>query len=139
MRDIQREAETQAEGEAGSLQGARCGTRSQDSKITPRAEGGATRLNHWGCPKRNFCTDSGGQVNFIQNVQPAPILPLQLSNLETHEWVAYGSDLSGPERIMHGLWTGVVQKLPQMGKVRALEMGKACEGIGRARLESRST
>ena len=30
MRDTHREAETQAEGEAGSLQGARHGTRSQD-------------------------------------------------------------------------------------------------------------
>ena len=28
MRDTQRKAETQAEGEAGSMQGARCGTRS---------------------------------------------------------------------------------------------------------------
>ena len=37
MRDTHthREAETQAEGEAGSMQGARCGTRSQDSGITP--------------------------------------------------------------------------------------------------------
>ena len=33
------EAETQAEGEAGSMLGARCGTRSQDSRITPWAEG----------------------------------------------------------------------------------------------------
>ena len=33
MRGTQREAETQAEGEAGSPQGAQCGTRSQDSKI----------------------------------------------------------------------------------------------------------
>uniref|UniRef100_A0A8C0S8I8 Toll-like receptor 9 n=4 Tax=Canis lupus familiaris TaxID=9615 RepID=A0A8C0S8I8_CANLF len=39
MRDTQREAGTQAEGEAGSLQGARCGTRSQDPGITPWAEG----------------------------------------------------------------------------------------------------
>ena len=31
MRDIEREAETQAEGEAGSMQG---GTRSQDPRIT---------------------------------------------------------------------------------------------------------
>ena len=38
MRDTQREAETQAEGEAGSMQGVRCGTRSQDSRITPWAE-----------------------------------------------------------------------------------------------------
>ena len=34
MRDTQREAETRAEGEAGSLQGARCRTRSQDLGIT---------------------------------------------------------------------------------------------------------
>ena len=33
MRDTQREAETQAEGEASSLQGARCGTRSRDPGI----------------------------------------------------------------------------------------------------------
>ena len=30
MRDTKREAETQAEGEAGSMQGAQCGTQSQD-------------------------------------------------------------------------------------------------------------
>ena len=41
MIDIEREreAETQAEGEAGSTQGAQCGTRSQDSRIVPWAEG----------------------------------------------------------------------------------------------------
>ena len=33
-RHTQREAETQVEGEAGSLRGAQCGTRSQDSGIT---------------------------------------------------------------------------------------------------------
>ena len=35
----EREAETQAEGEAGSLQGAWCGTQSQDPGITPWTEG----------------------------------------------------------------------------------------------------
>ena len=35
MRDTKREGETQAEREAGSLQGAQCGARSQDSGITP--------------------------------------------------------------------------------------------------------
>ena len=35
----QREAETLAEGEAGSMQEARCGTRYQNSGITPWAEG----------------------------------------------------------------------------------------------------
>ena len=52
MRDREREAETQAEGEAGSTQGARCGTRSLVSRITPWAEGGAKLLSHPGCPKK---------------------------------------------------------------------------------------
>ena len=39
MRDSEREAETQAEGEPDSMQGARHGTQSQDSRITPWAEG----------------------------------------------------------------------------------------------------
>ena len=43
-RHTEREAATQAEGEAGSMQGARCGTQSWVSRITPWAEGGA---NHW--------------------------------------------------------------------------------------------
>ena len=36
---IERGAETQAEGEAGSMQGAGCGTRSWVSRIPPWAEG----------------------------------------------------------------------------------------------------
>ena len=39
MRDTQIDAETPAEGEAGSTQGARCGTRSRVCRITPWAEG----------------------------------------------------------------------------------------------------
>ena len=35
MRDTQREAETQEEGEAGSMQEAQCGTPSQDPGIMP--------------------------------------------------------------------------------------------------------
>ena len=35
MRDTEREAETQAEGEAGSLWGAGCGTQSYDPRIMP--------------------------------------------------------------------------------------------------------
>ena len=46
----EREAETQAEGEAGSTQGAQCGTRSQVSRIRPWAEGKAQSLSHPGCP-----------------------------------------------------------------------------------------
>ena len=54
MRDTEteREAETQAEGEAGSMQGARCGTQSQVSRITPWAEGGTKLLSYPGCPIR---------------------------------------------------------------------------------------
>ena len=57
MRDTQREkeAETRAEGEAGSMQGARRGTRSPDSRITPLAEGGAKPLSHQGCPRGMIC------------------------------------------------------------------------------------
>ena len=56
MRDPQREreAETQAEGEAGSMQGARHGTQSRVSRIRPWAEGGAKPLSHLGCPKQLF-------------------------------------------------------------------------------------
>ena len=36
---IEREGERQAEGEAGSMLGAQCRTRSRDSRITPRAKG----------------------------------------------------------------------------------------------------
>ena len=37
--EIEREAETEEEGEAGSMPGARRGTRSQDSRIAPWAKG----------------------------------------------------------------------------------------------------
>ena len=54
MIDIEkREAETQAEGEAGSMQGAQSGALSQVSRITPRAKGGTKLLNHPGIP--SFC------------------------------------------------------------------------------------
>ena len=49
-REREGEAETQAEGEAGSMQGARRGTQSQVSRIRPWAEGGAKPLSHLGCP-----------------------------------------------------------------------------------------
>ena len=49
----EREADTQAEGEVGPMQGAQCGTQSRVSRIMPWAEGGAKLLSHLGCPK--FC------------------------------------------------------------------------------------
>ena len=39
MRDTEREAETQAEVEADSMQGTWCGTQSQDPRIVPWAKG----------------------------------------------------------------------------------------------------
>ena len=51
MTDTEREAETQAEGEAGSMQGARRGTWSWVSRTTPPAESGAKLLGHQGCPE----------------------------------------------------------------------------------------
>ena len=67
MRDTQKEkeAETQAEGEAGSMQGARRGTQSWVSRITPWAEGGAKTTEPPGLPKDNVlrkqvvCVQSG--------------------------------------------------------------------------------
>ena len=46
----EREAETQAEGEAGSMQGAQHGTPSRVSRITPQAAGGAKPLRKRDCP-----------------------------------------------------------------------------------------
>ena len=45
-RHKRRETETQAEGEAGSMQGAGCATQSWVPKIMPWAEGGAKPLGH---------------------------------------------------------------------------------------------
>ena len=53
MRDTEkeREAEIQAEGEAGSTQGTRRGTQFRVSRISPWAEGSAKPLSHPGCLK----------------------------------------------------------------------------------------
>ena len=47
--------------------------------------------------------------------------------METHGLVA-NSDPLGPEIIMHSLWTGMDQKLPQMGRGEVLEMGSTYKG-----------
>ena len=49
MRGREREREREAEREAGSMQGARPGTGSRVSRITPWAEGSAKPLSHPGC------------------------------------------------------------------------------------------
>ena len=54
MRDTEKEAETQAEGEAGSLQGAPCGTRSRTPGSGPGLEAGIKPLSHPGCLQIRF-------------------------------------------------------------------------------------
>ena len=54
MRDIEREAETQAEGEAGSLQGARCSTQSQDPGIMTQSKAEVQPLSHPDAPEPPF-------------------------------------------------------------------------------------
>ena len=49
-----READTQAEAEAGSLRGVPCGTRSRDPRITPWAEGRPQPLSHSGIPNFDY-------------------------------------------------------------------------------------
>ena len=51
--------ETQAEGEAGSTQGAPCGTRSWDSRITPWAEGRNSTTEPPRCPKKVYLKAKG--------------------------------------------------------------------------------
>ena len=59
MRDTEREAETQAEGEAGCLQGSRCGTRSQDPRITTWAKGRCLTTEPPRHPEANLCSFRG--------------------------------------------------------------------------------
>ena len=72
---VDREGErqrTQAEGEAGSTQGARRGTRSGVSRITPWAEGGAKPLSHPGIPGTNnlkICVESEKTPNSQGNIE----------------------------------------------------------------------
>ena len=59
MRDTEREAETQAEGgEAGSMQGAQCGTRSQEPGINASQRQALKPLIHPSVP----------QVNILKNL-----------------------------------------------------------------------
>ena len=53
-RERERIAETQADKEAGFMQGARRRTQSLASRIMPWAAGTAKPLCHWGCPHYFF-------------------------------------------------------------------------------------
>ena len=84
MRDTQREAETQAEGEAGSMRGPWCGTRSRVSRIRPWAEGSAKPLSHLGCPEALILTNFFLSFTklFAHSFNPlAIVLPLCLSRI----------------------------------------------------------
>ena len=59
------EAETQAEGEAGSMQGAQCGTRSQDPRITSWAKG------------RRSTTEPPGRLKLIFHLNPLLTVPIR--------------------------------------------------------------
>ena len=73
MRDT--EAETQAEGKAGSMQRAQRGTPSQVSRIMPWAEGGAKPLSHLGCPRKQVkCRDPTPWRRVQQLVATAAVL-----------------------------------------------------------------
>ena len=54
MRDRERKAEIQAEGEAGSTQGARCGTRPRTPGSHPEPKADAQPLSHPGIPTQEF-------------------------------------------------------------------------------------
>ena len=67
MRDTEREAETQAEGEEGSLLGGWCGTRSRDPRITTWTKEDPQPLRHSGAP-----LSYGGELGKMRKLRPAP-------------------------------------------------------------------
>ena len=75
MRDPEREAETQAEGEADSMQGAGCGTRSRDTGLRPWAEGRHSTAEPLGHP-----APPSPPTSFIFSI-PGPEIPLLLQLL----------------------------------------------------------
>ena len=57
MKDTQREAETQAEGEAGSMQGARRGLDPGTPGSRSRLKAGTKLRSHPGCPEYYFLSE----------------------------------------------------------------------------------
>ena len=78
-----RDKETQAEGEAGSMQGARHGTRSRVSRITSWAEGSAKPLSHRGLPLSKYLND------LVVSVSKAPKLTLTLRHYQREKGCFY--------------------------------------------------
>ena len=93
-RHRQREAETQAEGEAGPLQGVRCGTPSQVSRITPWAEGGTKQLSHPGCPRLLFEKKQGRRSFLLSSQQTSSKAGMELQG-SAKEWRLLSCALRG--------------------------------------------
>ena len=70
MGDRETEAETEAEGEAGSLWRAQCGSRTQDPGSQPEPKADAQMLNHLGAPRAYFFKKSlFGKTLIVQSVE----------------------------------------------------------------------
>ena len=116
MRDTQRGggAETQAEGEAGSMQEAGRGTQSQVSRITPWADlGGAKPLSLPGCP----CFVTLIFLTYIGKVMLGP-----------PECVANHSNFYG-SRLQVLFMDGIVTDTRNVIFWLCLRVGQACSGI----------
>ena len=94
----EREAETRAEGEAGPMQGAWCGTWSRDSRITPWAEGSAKPMSHLGLPTSCSFLMSQLKPCFFKETFPSP-QPKSVSyarhwidSLSVHSSFLFGED-----------------------------------------------
>ena len=62
MRDTEKEAETQAEGEAGSMQEAHVGLNPRTPGSRPGRKGGAQPLSHPGVPVQGFYQGSATEA-----------------------------------------------------------------------------
>ena len=85
--ETEREAETHAEGKAGSMQGARSGTQSRVSRITPWAEGGAKPLRHPGCPKEEPLIKKKSTKKRVVDAPGTSPCPLKSHLLRTHHGI----------------------------------------------------
>ena len=83
MRDTERGAETQAEGEAGSMQGPQRGTHSRVPRITPWVEGGTKPLSHPGCHVVIF--ESGLTLQEAGKIRVSLFSALQMKKIELRE------------------------------------------------------
>ena len=94
----EREAETQADGKAGSMQEAWRGTWSRVSRNRPWAEGGAKPLSHLGCPQVVLKPDCLNPViSLVKQALKANIISCFLKSQDTLWRSFYGHDTGGSE------------------------------------------